>query len=1075
MRIVSSRSLLVALLPLVSGLAWAQETTETKPTTDSKQTTETDQQKADKAKKEEEKKKKDQFRLNSSQMGGFGGGARDGKTFPERLIGPLGKDLNAYGNWVLTLRTSQVSGTDAAKQWFRFQNNNQFFNTTSLGPFQQQLDMTLMGSLFNAVRVNTSLTNNRVAAQTSLAQLLGFEYESGDKRTKAAFGDVNANLPGNELVTFSRRLVGVQYERELGRGQRLSTVASITRALAKRGSFLGNGTTGPYYMNASQIIPGSEKLFLNGQPLISYEDYELDYILGTVRMKKSRILNREDTVEFSYEAQNFNTAPGILTGLRYELPTEFVHNGRMGVTLLKQTSSAGNTSNRPVSQYFPVSADLASRYTLPSPIQPTSTVEVRYQERLLTEGVNADYILNRDLNYVQLRRSLPADTALLGISSLSVTYTPVPQQGVGGDRQVLGLDTQFTPSKNSRVNVQFGQSQGVTKQNSGVGLIVSANFGSNGSSLESSPTLGDSNNVPGFTGSGRLTNVRIDQNRSTRLGDLGPDQTKSPLAPGERFQPTWNASLGWRNIEPGFTSIESTATALLRSEKGLRGTFTYSPTPNWDTNLSLTDSVITQASSFSTGTTTTASPQTAYHNQVMNLGANWTPDAKQRFLPRMRFTHSGTTQGSGESAANFTSDQVSASYEIPKGNIEASLVRSASKGRSIFAFGYTSAVGTGSAGTTGGLLGGYRDGTTAQNSTNSSSDSAQLRLSLTPHANLTVSTSVGLTANHSGGGTFRGRDTSFSTTYSPLPEKLQLQLNLTDTTNGQNLSGFYNSTSGTTLGGASTGQRTRSRNLRLSYTPNQRLRVEGGRIEQLSLIPGYDNTESKTTDITLDYSLSEKIKLLGQWSQQGTVYVGNTSDSDNQNYIFQMTAGPFKRANFTLSAAKMNFGSVFSSNSGVGGIGGIGGGIGGGLGGGIGGGGLGGGGLASGFGQSGLTTTFVLRSTYAVTLAQRGKGKDAPRRETPLQPFLEWRLLDATSPQSDTIGPGTNLGSTGTSTFHNALNYKNNELRLGTEWSVNSLLSASLDVRFIQMRDRDTPQFSYRARTFNFDLRARFN
>ena len=326
-----SRLFLVAVLPLVAARAWGQET-------DVKQGLEITQS-SQETEKKEEKKKRDQFRLNSTggNFGG-GGGGRDGKTFPERLLGPMAKNLNAYGNWVLTLRRNQVSGSDAAKQWFNFQNNNQFFNTTSLGPFQQQLDMTLMGSVFSAVQVNTSLTNNRVAAQTSLAQLLGFEYESADKRTKAAFGDVNANLPGNELVTLSRRLVGVQYQRELGQGRSLSTVASITRALARRGSFQGNSTTGPYYMNASQIIPGSEKLYLNGQLLVPYEDYELDYVLGTVRMKKSRILNREDTVEFTYEAQNFNTSPGILTGLRYELPTTFGTNGRMGVTMLKQTA-----------------------------------------------------------------------------------------------------------------------------------------------------------------------------------------------------------------------------------------------------------------------------------------------------------------------------------------------------------------------------------------------------------------------------------------------------------------------------------------------------------------------------------------------------------------------------------------------------------------------------------------------------------------------------------------------------------------------------------------------------------------
>ncbi|WP_309688610.1 hypothetical protein [Armatimonas sp.] len=1036
------RYFLAAVLPLAALLAHAQETTV-------KQETEVKKEAEVKQETKDEKKKKDQFRMNSTNAGGMGGAPRDGKTFPERLIGPLGKDLNAYGNWVLTLRSNQVTGSQSAKDWFKFQNNNQFFNTSSLGPFQQQLDLTLMGSLFSAVRVNTSLTNNRVAAQTSLAQLLGFEYESADKRTKAAVGDVNASLPGNELVTFSRRLVGVQYDRQLGAGRTFSTVASITRALARRGSFQGNGTTGPYYMNASQIIPSSEKLYLNGQELIAYEDYELDYILGTVHMKKSRILNREDTVEFSYEAQNFNTSPGVLTGLRFETPASFAKSGRVGATVLRQMAGSSGTANRPVTQYFPVYSDLASRYTLPSPIQPNTPVEVRYQERLLTEGINADYILNRELNYIQLRRSLPADTALLGISSLSINYTPVPQLGVGGDRQVLGLDTQFSPLPNAKINVQYGQSQGISKQNSGTGLIFTAALGS------------------------QLTDSKSAVMMGTKDTDALLKSTSA--ATGSGFRPSWNANLGWRNIEPGFSGIESTATALLRSERGLRGTFGFSPSPSWAYDFTVNDTTVSQPLSSSVGTTTTGSSLTTFRNQTMNFGANWTPptQGKQK-LPRMRYSHAGTNQGSGNSLATFNSDQLAATYDLAKGSVEASLFRTGSKGRSIFANGYTQTVGTGASGGTGGLLGGYRDGTTAQTTTNSSSETAQLKLNLTPGANLTFSTSVGLTSNRSGGGLFRGRDLAFSTTYSPLPEKLQLQVDVTDTTNGQNLSGFFNAGSGldsgnTGLGGASTGQRTRSQNARVSFTPTPRFRVETGFIQQLSLIPGYDNTESKTTDLSLDYTLNEKFKLLGQWSKQGTTYVGSTSDSDNQNYILQVMAGPYRRMNFTVSGARMNFGTALS-NFGTGG--GIVSGIGSGLG-------QVGGGVSSGFGQSGVTTTFVLRSTYAVSLQQRAKGesKEGTSRETPLLPFLEWRLLNASSPAATGTGTGTGTGS-GTGSiggFHNALNYLNNEARVGIEWAVSSLLSATFDVRFIRMTDRDTPQFSYNARTLNFDLRARFN
>lgn len=968
----------------------------------------------------EVKKPKDQFKFNSTGNQGFGTG-RIGKKFGERMLGRAGRDLDAYGNWVLTLRSSQVSGSDAARQWFNYQNNNTYFNTSKLGPFQQQLDVTMLGSIFGALKVNTSLTNNRIASQTSLAQLLGFEYENASKTTKAAFGDVNANLPGNELVTFSRRLIGVQYDRQLGGGRSISTVASITRALTRRGSLQGQGTTGPYYLNASQIVPGSEKVFLNGQPLNAYEDYELDYILGTIRFKKSRIINREDTVEFTYEAQNYNTTAGVLTGLRVETPTPLGigKTGRVGVTMLKQTSGASNTAGRPITQYFPVSSDVSSRYSLASPIKPNTAVQVRYQETLLVEGVNADYIINRDLNYIQLRRALPADTALLGISSLSVSYTPIPQQGVGGDRDVLGLDSQFSPTRTSRVNVQFGQSKGLTSAVSGTGLIVNATLGSS----------------------------EVGNNPMVTRGSRNDDEPAPSFINKDSFQKRWSANIGWRNIAPGFTSIESTATALLRAEKGLRGAFSFSPSPSWDYAFSVADSSITSQTG-TTGTSSTTTTPTAYKNRSTTFGVNWTPPASlKRRLPRVRFDRRDTVQGSGSNTATFTSDGLTATYDIPKGSIESSLSRTSSKGRSIFAFGYTDAVGTGSQGTSGGFLGGYRDGTAGNTTTNSSSESAQLRINLTPSSRLSLSSSVGLTKSNLAGGNFSGRDLSFSVTYSPIAEKLQIQADVSDTSNGQSVSGFYNPNStiggsSTVLGGASTGQRTRQQNIRLTFTPTDRLRIEGGRNRSLSLIPNYDNTESTTTDFTLDYALNPLARMTGQWSQQGVTYTGNQGNSDNRNYILQATLGPYKRMGYVLSGGRMNYGSAFSnlgSTSGIGGLGGL------------------GSGLNSGLGQQGLTDTLVARANYSVARSQ---------------PFLEWRLLNSHSPQ----GTGTTTGTVGNNAaFHSSLNYRTAEARIGVEWGLSELLAASFDVRLIHLIDRDTPQFSYRAHMLNFDIKARFN
>jgi hypothetical protein len=48
------------------------------------------------------------------------------------------------------------------------------------------------------------------------------------------------------------------------------------------------------------------------------------------------------------------------------------------------------------------------------------------------------------------------------------------------------------------------------------------------------------------------------------------------------------------------------------------------------------------------------------------------------------------------------------------------------------------------------------------------------------------------------------------------------------------------------------------------------------------------------------------------------------------------------------------------------------------------------------------------------------------------------------------------------------------EARLGIDFRLTQLFGATLDVRFARLRDRDNAAYSYSARSFNFDVSARF-
>jgi hypothetical protein len=265
------------------------------------------------------------------------------KSNGEKILGKLGKDINISGGMSLSSQTSDISGGDLARETYS-QQNGQNFDTRRLGPFNQAMDLTVQGKIFNAFSVNARLTNSRYG--NFLNQRFGFNYKSSG--TAINVGDVNASLGGNELVTFSRSLQGLQFSRDFGGGKvRMSGIASLTRALTRRGTFQGNGTTGPYYLNGSNILLESEKLRLNGTELVRGNDYRIDYDTGQVIFSAGRIVNISDTVEFTYESQNYNTTPGLLTGTRWDLGM-----GK-GATLVLLTSSrnplrAGGTVPSPI-------------------------------------------------------------------------------------------------------------------------------------------------------------------------------------------------------------------------------------------------------------------------------------------------------------------------------------------------------------------------------------------------------------------------------------------------------------------------------------------------------------------------------------------------------------------------------------------------------------------------------------------------------------------------------------------------------------------------------------------------------
>ncbi|MFN3690976.1 MAG: hypothetical protein ACK4UU_08650, partial [Fimbriimonadales bacterium] len=121
-----------------------------------------------------------------------------------------------------------------------------------------------------------------------------YTYESPNLTLE--WGDITASLgSANPLVGFQRTLKGAtanfQWERN-----RLRYIRSETKAAARTITIPGNDSAGPYYLQGSQLVDGSERVQVDGVEKRRGEDYTLDYFGGILRFRDGMIIPRTSTI-----------------------------------------------------------------------------------------------------------------------------------------------------------------------------------------------------------------------------------------------------------------------------------------------------------------------------------------------------------------------------------------------------------------------------------------------------------------------------------------------------------------------------------------------------------------------------------------------------------------------------------------------------------------------------------------------------------------------------------------------------------------------------------------------------------
>lgn len=248
------------------------------------------------------------------------------------------------------------------------------------------------------------------------------------------WGDITAVLGGqNQLVAFNRTLKGAIATAKFGRSS-LRYITSETKAAARTITIQGNDSPGPYYLQGSQIVDGSERVQVDGVEKRRGEDYTIDYYAGILQFREGMIIPRTSTIVVTYETYAYNSRPSRLDGWRFE--TQLGKGINLGFSMLSQ-KARGGLGLRPRTEQFYGRGAPSVPYDLDFPPLRDSAHPVVVLVAGVPQKEGDDYYFDPVLPYrFYFTRFIPQNLIV------QVTYIPLPDPGstIGGDREVMGLD-----------------------------------------------------------------------------------------------------------------------------------------------------------------------------------------------------------------------------------------------------------------------------------------------------------------------------------------------------------------------------------------------------------------------------------------------------------------------------------------------------------------------------------------------------------------------------------------------------------------------------------------------------------
>lgn len=369
----------------------------------------------------------------------------------------LFQGIEVTGNNSLTLQQNVVDGSETAYE-------NQRWDT---GTIERQTSISLSGPIWKEFVFEADLSASGYG-QSYSSSIVG--YAGHD--SQLFFGDLNVNLSGNEFVSFSKTLQGYQFfHAPEDKSYSIQAFYSQEKGLTRNQTIQGNNTSGPYFLNYTPIIDGSEVVKVNEEVQKFGVDYILDYESGQLNFdpvdQPLKIIPDTSVISVSYESYGSGSSPSSLSGFRAEWALD---NGdlTLGVThALQETNSQKSDTVGYQEDVYQGSGSTGPFDTIFRPIIANGTEAIYDGEQktieqalvVLVDNVeqveSIDYDSYRSIGRIIFRRAVPPTSLVLirYFYDLTTNY----QQG---DTEVTGFDVNYRINKELSLRADYGISKG---------------------------------------------------------------------------------------------------------------------------------------------------------------------------------------------------------------------------------------------------------------------------------------------------------------------------------------------------------------------------------------------------------------------------------------------------------------------------------------------------------------------------------------------------------------------------------------------------------------------------------------